>query len=358
MKINVTKTYLPPLSEYNKYLEKIWKSGWVTNEGKLLLDLERKLEKYLDVKNLTIVSSGTSALQIILRALEINGEVITTPFSYVATTSSLVWEGCKPIFADIDPNTLCIDPAKVEKKITKDTKAILAVHIFGNPCNVEQLDKIAKKHRLKIIYDAAHAFGVKYKGKSILGWGDASILSFHATKIFHTVEGGAIVCKDPKIYKKIQYMRNFGHKGYEKYQGLGINAKESELHAAIGLLVLKRVNSLINKRKHISNYYDRLLSNTQLEKPVFSKYANNNYSFYPILFKNESQLKRVKHNLEQNQIFPRRYFYPSLTKLPYIKNQSCPISENISRRILCLPFYESLTKKQVLNIVQVIRKTI
>lgn len=360
--IYVTKTYLPTLSEYVKYLKRIWKSGWITNHGPLVNLLEKKLKKYLSVKNLFIVSNGTIGLQISIKALDIKGEIITTPFTYIATTSSIIWENCKPVFVDIDPETFCLDANKIESAITKNTKAIVAVHVFGVPCDVEKIEKISKRFHLKVIYDAAHAFGVTYKGKSLLSFGDISILSFHAAKIFHSAEGGAIICKK-NIAKRIAFMRNFGHKGYDKdFHGLGINGKNSELHAAMGLSVLPKINTIIKKRKNISQTYDAYFKKTTLRKTKISSKIKYNYGYYPIVFKSETELLRVKNALNKNHIYPRRYFYPSLNTIDYVKKfhkeYSCPISESISKRILCLPLFYDLNKSDIKRISKIVLENI
>lgn len=356
--VTVTKTYLPSLTEYYKYLRKIWKSNWITNNGSLAVELERKLKDFLGVKNLIFVNNGTIALQIAIKSLGIKGEIITTPFSYVASTSSIVWENCKPVFVDIDPQTLCIDTKEIIPAITKKTQAILAVHVYGNICNIEEIGKIAKKYRLKVIYDASHAFGVTYKGSSVLSYGDVSTLSFHATKIFHTAEGGALVTNNDKFAKVFSYMRNFGHNGEEKFFGLGINGKNSELHAAMGLCVLPAVKRQMKKRKKLSDLYDTLLFHPSLRRPKTDKKSVSNYSYYPIVFKSEKKLLRAKKNLLINDIKPRRYFFPSLNSLPYVPKRSCPISENISRRILCLPMYASLSEKDVRKVSSLVLQSI
>ena len=346
--ITVTKTYLPPIKEYIKYVEEIWKSGFITNHSKYVLSLEKKLKKYLGVKHLFFVSNGTTALQIAIRALDLKGgEIITTPFSYVASTSSIVWEHCKPVFVDIDPRTLTIDAKKIQEAITSKTKAILAVHVYGNSCDVEAIGKIAKKNKIKIIYDAAHAFGVKYKKIPLVNFGDISILSFHATKIFHTVEGGAVATSDDALAHKISYLRNFGHNGEESFFGLGINGKNTEFHAAMGLSVLPKVKTFISRRRKLHKLYDKALKMAKLTKPVLFTNLEYNYSYYPVIFESETELLKVKNSLNKHDIYPRRYFYPSLNTLSYVKRYSCPISEDIAKRILCLPMYESLSKKDV-----------
>ncbi len=354
--INVTKTYLPPLEEYTKYLKNIWETGQLTNNGTLVKELEIKLKKYLGVKHLFFVSNGTSALQIAIKSLGLKKEIITTPFSYVATTSSIIWENCTPVFIDINPDTINIDSNKIESAINKNTQAILATYVYGNPCDIEKIKKIAKKYNLKVIYDAAHTFGVKYKNKSLVSYGDISILSFHATKIFHTVEGGAIITNNDKLAQKICYMRNFGHKGHENFFGLGINGKNSEFHAAMGLCVLPKINKIIKSRKKISELYDKLLitKKSNIKKPKIRPNTTYNYSYYPIILQSEKILLKIKGALNKQNIFPRRYFYPSLNTLNYVKYKPMKISEDISKKILCLPLYYELEEpkiKQILNII-------
>lgn len=353
-KIFVTKTFLPPIKKYKKYIDKIWKSNQLTNQGPLLKEFENKLRKYLGVKYLHFVTNGTIALQLALKSLDISeGEIITTPFTYVATTSSILWERCIPIFVDIKPNDFCIDPEKIEKAITKKTKAILPVHVFGHPCNIEKISKIAKKHKLKIIYDGAHAFGAKYKNKSLLNYGDISTCSFHATKLFHTIEGGCIITNNKKINQKIDLIKRFGHYGYDHYC-LGINAKASEFQAAMGLCNLPYVNKIIKLRKKKVKLYNNLLSD-KFQKPIIGN--NFNYIYYPIILKNEKETIRIVKKLNDKNIYSRRYFYPSLNTLPYIKKkQSCPISEDISKRILCLPLYSNLKNQDIKRICNTINE--
>ena len=356
--INVTKTYLPALEEYTAYLQGIWDRGHLTNHGPLLQDLEEKLKKHLGVKHLFVVNNGTIALQIAIKALDLKNEIITTPFSYVATTSSIAWENCTPVFADIDPKTLCINPDEIKKKITPSTTGILATHVYGIPCNVEAIKEIAEQNNLKVIYDAAHAFGVNYKRTSVLNYGDISTLSFHATKLFHTIEGGAIITNDDELAHKISYMRNFGHNGPEAFFGVGINGKTSEFNAAMGLSILPKVPDLIEARKRISELYDELLKNTSLEKPELPEKTEYNYAYYPVLFKSELQLLEVRKKLNDNLVFPRRYFYPSLNTLNYVGKQEALISEDISKRVLCLPIYFDLLESAVRKVASIITETL
>ncbi len=346
--IPVTKPFLPPIQEYEHYLQAIWKRNWLTNNGPLVNELELKLKDYLALKHLLFVTNGTIAIQLAIKALGLKGKIITTPFSYVATTSSIVWEGCEPVFVDIDAATCNIDPAKIEEAITPDTSAILATHVYGNPCDVEAIDEIAKRRNLKVIYDGAHAFGVQINGKSIFEYGDVSTCSFHATKLFHTVEGGAVVTKDPDLLKKIAYLRNFGHDGPDRFADLGINGKNSEFHAAMGLVNLKYVDQIIETRKGLSEHYDRFLPTFQGVKPVVPETVTYNYAYYPLIFNSEKLLLDVLETLQQNWIHPRRYFFPSLEDLPYVNHKArCPVSDTISKRALCLPLFDTLTPEEI-----------
>lgn len=355
--ILVTKTFLPPLNEFIKQLEPIWESRWVTNGGPLVKELESKLAKQLDVKHVFFTSNGTIALQIALKAMNITGEVITTPFSYVATTNSILWENCKPVFVDIDPVTYCLDAKKIERAITKETQAIMAVHVYGQPCDVKTIEKIAKKHNLKVIYDAAHAFDVNVNNKSVFQFGDISTLSFHATKLFHSGEGGAIITNDDELAKQITLFRSFGHIG-DDYYSVGVNGKNSEIHAAMGLSVLPHVPAIKAKRKKIFEMYDLLLKETGLITLKRYTHVTYNYSYYPVVFSSEKELLAVKNKLEERKIYSRRYFYPSLNQLPFLTGEYCPISESVAQRVLCLPLYHDLPLSKVKEICQVVRKVL
>jgi len=355
--INVTKTFTPPLAEYVKYLEGIWERVHFTNHGPLVNELEEKLKDYLGVKHFFFINNGTVALQVAIKALDLRGEIITTPFSYVATTSSIVWENAVPVFVDINAETFTIDAKKIEAAITPKTSAILATHVYGIPCDVEAIASIAKKHKIKVIYDAAHAFGVEYKEKSLLNYGDISTLSFHATKLFHTIEGGGITTNDDALAHRIAYMRNFGHKGQEEFWGLGINGKSSELHAAMGLCVFPHLKNIITRRKHLSGLYDNHFKRMglPLQRPTIPADTTYNYAYYPVLFKDEKQLTSVRDSLNANYIYPRRYFYPSLHHLPYIeKKYNVEVSESVSKRVLCLPLYFDLPDEIVKRICNII----
>jgi dTDP-4-amino-4,6-dideoxygalactose transaminase len=346
--IPVTKPFLPPKNEFDKYLEGIWNRNWLTNNGPLVNELELKLKEHLGLDHLLFVTNGTIALQIAIKALDLNGEIITTPFSYVATTSSIVWEGCKPVFVDIDPETLNIDARKIEQAITPQTTAIIATHVYGNPCDIESIQSVADQHNLKVIYDGAHGFGTKYKGKSIFEFGDISTVSFHATKIFHTVEGGAVITPSPDILKKMAFLRNFGHDGPYNFAMAGINGKNSELHAAMGLCNLKYLDEIITQRKLLSEYYDEKLQNLKVTRPMINSKTEYNFSYYPIIFENEETLLKASEELEKNYIFTRRYFFPSLNKLNYVPETSTIVhSEDISKRILCLPLYHQLSFEEI-----------
>lgn len=358
--IHVTKSYLPNLEDYVKYLEGIWERGHLTNHGPLVLELESKIKDYLGVKHFFFVNNGTIALQIAIKALGLKDEVITTPFSYVATTSSLAWEGCKPVFADVNKGSLTILPEDIESKITEKTSGILATHVYGNPCNVEEIGRISAKYNLKVIYDAAHAFGVNYKNTSVLNFGDISTLSFHATKLFHTIEGGGIITSDDELAHKIAYMRNFGHDGPEKFFGLGINGKSSEFQAAMGLCVLPKIEFLIERRKEISERYKSMLGYSSIDYVKIQENTTKyNYAYFPVLFKTETDLKKVMKALSLEQINARRYFYPVLNSLNYVENNlPDSFAEDASKRVLCLPLYPDLSMQDVDRISGIIKSSL
>lgn len=358
MNITVTKPFLPPCDEYKAYIEKIWERGWLTNNGPLVNELELKLKEKLDVDHLLFLSNGTIALQIAIRALDLRGEIITTPFSYVATTSSIVWERCKPVMVDICPDTLNIDPSKIEQAITPQTTAILATHVFGNPCDVEAIELVAKKSGLSVIYDAAHAFGTQYKERSLLSYGDIATCSFHATKLFHTIEGGAVTTSNPDILKNMAMMRNFGHSSLTEFGGVGVNGKNSEIHAAMGLANLKYLDEILAVRKELCEYYKSSLTDLPVVFQKITLDTKYNNAYFPVIFETEAMLLNVVEALNLNNIYPRRYFYPSLSELPYVHDQSSPISEDISRRILCLPLYHTLSREEVDMICRLLKRSI
>ncbi|HET8573171.1 MAG TPA: DegT/DnrJ/EryC1/StrS family aminotransferase [Edaphocola sp.] len=353
--IPVTKPFLPPMEEYTKFLRRVWESQWLTNMGPMANELEEKLKEYLHVSNLLFVTNGTIALQLAIKALDLKDEIITTPFSFVATTSSIVWEGCQPVFVDIDKDTLNIDPSKIEAAITQKTSAILATHVYGNPCDVDAIQQIADRYNLKVIYDGAHAFGVTINGKSVFEFGDISICSLHATKLYHSVEGGFIVTKSEEDSKKIASMRNFGFAGPVAFDELGINGKNSEFHAAMGLVNLKYLAAINEKRRQLTERYDEHLLNMNIFAPAWHQQATKNYAYYPIVLGSEATVELCMKKLAEHEIFARRYFYPSLARtLPYVEEKSMLITEDISKRVLCLPLYCDLSLEAVDTICKII----
>ena len=353
---NVTQTFLPPISEYQAILERAWANKWMTNRGELVLELESEICKKLGSTDGIAMNNGTIPLQIAMKLLGKGGEIITTPFSYVATTSSIVWEGCKPVFVDIEPNFWTIDPEKIEGAITENTTCILATHVFGNPCDVEKIEAIALKHNVNVIYDAAHCFGVNYKGKSIFNFGDISTCSFHATKIFHSGEGGMLFANEDQLLTDSYNAHNFGHNGPTAFHGVGINGKMSELSAAMGLAVLPYLYEIIAARKEISDYY---FSNLGAVVQTINLRAgtNWNYSYFPVVFETEEQLLNVIQKLNEHDINPRRYFYPSLNTLDFVNGNSCPISESLASRVLCLPLFVGLEQETIETIVNIVNNT-
>ena len=350
--IYVTKTFLPPREEYLAWLDKAYGAHVLTNNGPIVKELEETLRARFDVPFLRTMANGTLAIQLAIRALGVKGKVITTPFSYVATTSAILWEGCEPVFVDIDPRTCCIDPTLIEAAITSDTTAILATHVYGIPCDVEAIDAIAKKHGLKVIYDAAHAFDVQYKGRSILTWGDASTLSFHATKLFHTVEGGAVVLHDQADDEALRMLRSFGHFGDEHFS-LGMNAKMSEVHAAMGMAVLPHVPVIIAERRKLSAAYDERLIGI-VSRPSAGPDVGYNFAYYPIVLRDGAQRESALAALAAHGIMARRYFFPSLNTLTYVDAVAMPISEDHAARTLCLPLYVGLTEQDVDRIASIV----
>lgn len=354
--INVTKTFFPPIEAYQKQLQRIWSNEWLTNRGELVLELEEKLKNHLQVGHILVTNNGTIPIQIALKLLGNCGEIITTPFSYVATSAAIVWEHCTPVFVDIHPEYLTIDETKIEAAITEKTTAILATHVFGNPCHVEVIEAIAQKHNLKVIYDAAHAFGVTYNGRSIFEYGDVSTCSFHATKLFHTGEGGALFAKDAKLQHQLFYSHNFGHDGPLAFHGLGINGKISELQAAMGLAVLPYMEIILSERKKVVDFYNQNLDFAQIQTLKIRENTEWNYSYYPILLKDEATLLRVQKVLNGVQIFPRRYFYPSLNTINYLSGLPMPVSESIAARVLCLPMYVGLNQCDLELIISILNR--
>ena len=363
-RIFVTKPSLPDLDELIPYLRDIWSSGWLTNEGKYHRQFEHDLSKFLRVRYISLFSNGTQALITALQAMRITGEVITTPYSFVATTHSLWWNNIKPVFVDIEPEFCNLDPEKIEAAITPQTTAILPVHVYGNPCKVERIQDIADIYGLKVIYDSAHAFGVKYKGQSILEYGDLSVLSFHATKVFTTCEGGAIVCHDEKTKKRLGYLRNFGFAGETKVIAHGINSKMNEMQAALGLLQLKYHNQNIEKRKVISEIYRRELKDIKglffLPEPADTQ---SNYAYFPIFVDKGYGIHRDKlyEKLKTHGIYGRRYFYPLISNFPTYRSlksadkDNLPVANDIAKKVICLPIYPGLNEEKVISITRLIK---
>lgn len=363
--IPVTKPYLPNREKLNQYLDGIYERNWLTNNGPLVQELTNRLEDYLGVENLLLVSNGTLALQIAYRALGINelvngnpAEAITTPFTFIATASSLKWEGLQPVFADIDPETWCLAPGNIEAKITPETVVIVPVHVFGNACDVEAIGAIAQKYNLKVIYDASHAFGVNYKGESLLKHGDAATLSFHATKLFHTGEGGAIIFKCKEDLDRAKAIINFGITGPESIEELGINAKMNELQAAMGLCVLDEIEANMTARHAVWEAYEReLAGSVQLQKR--SSNLTYNAAYFPAVFENETVALQVADLLKKNGILARRYFFPSLETIGFLEQADHqPVSSDVAGRILCLPIYANLKDFEKKAIVDVIKSSL
>ncbi len=344
--IYVTKIYMPNKEKFKAYIDGIYESGWLTNNGPLIQQLEKRLEEYLGVKNLLCLSNGTDALQFAYRLLGLEDkEVITTPFSFVSTTSAIVVERLKPIFADIDRESYNINPKNIEKLITKNTCAIAPCHVFGNACDIEEIDKIAQKHNLKIIYDASHAFDVKYKGKHILNYGDISVVSFHATKIFHTIEGAAIVIKDDTLYEKAKILRNYGIDSPDSVSMLGINAKMNDIQAAMGLCMLDEVDEISKERKESHQFYTKSL-NKYVQLQNKNPNSTQSYSYFPIVFQSEEDREKVQSALLKENISVRQYFKPSLDTLSYVEtNEIMHNSRDLSNRILVIPMHSNIESK-------------
>lgn len=356
--IYVTMPTLAPLEEVNELMKGIWASGIMTHNGPLVQRFEKECAEKMGVPQMVTCTNGTIGLQMAIRALRLKGEIITTPFTFIATINSILWEGCTPVFVDIDPETLNIDPKKIEEKITYHTVGIMPVHVFGNACDIEAIDAIAKKHNLKVIYDACHAVGVKYKGQSIFNYGDISVTSFHATKMLNTTEGGGCFTLDKELDEKLRRIRFFGFENHADIVEDGTNGKMTEVHAAVGLANLKYLDAaLADRKKKYSIYKDELSKNSSLS---FQKITEDcNYSYFPVIFPDEATLLKVQTALNDEHIFPRRYFYPSVntfTKLvPYTP---MPVSEDIASRILCLPLYYTLPLEDVERIINIILNNI
>jgi dTDP-4-amino-4,6-dideoxygalactose transaminase len=359
--ITVTRPTLPSFEEYVELLRGIWSRNQLTNAGPLVIELERQLAEHLGVRHCLFVTNGTIALQLAYRALELHGEVITTPFSYVATTSSIAWEGCAPVFADVEPETLTLSAERAEAAITPRTTAIVATHVYGNACDVHALADVARRRGLRLVYDAAHAFGAAFGGRALPAWGDVATLSFHATKLFHTVEGGAVVTNDDEIARRIASLRNFGHRGTEAFDGIGINGKNSELHAAMGLCLLPRVADIVAERAALSRRYDEafagvpeLIGRTRLRAGLAY-----NYAYYPVLLADDAAVVAVQHHCETHGVHTRRYFYPSLSgALAYVPAGDVPVAHDAARRVLCLPLFTGMTTEQLDHVASLVLEAV
>ena len=365
-RVLVSSPLLPDLKDFIPYLEKIWQNKWLTNQGPLHKELENALCNYLDVKYLNLFSNGTLALITALQALRISGEVITTPYSFVATTHSLWWNNIKPVFVDIEPETFNIDPNRIEAAITPSTTAIMPVHVYGNPCNVKEIERISDIYGLRVIYDAAHAFGVKQNGISLLDYGDLSILSFHATKVYSTIEGGAIICKDEKMKQRIDFLKNFGFADEVTVVAPGINAKLNEVQAAFGLLSLKIVDEAIQKRKKVADLYRKGLNEVKgisflPENPD----VKHNYAYFPILVDEKeygTSRDTLYETMKRNNIYGRRYFYPLISEFPTYRGlpssqpENLPVATKVASQVICLPMHHELTEEQVVRLIEIIKK--
>ena len=353
--IFVAQPSLAPLEEYSEFLKDIWETGILTHNGPLVQRLEKEICLKMNLANFLTVTNGTIALQTAIKALGLRGEIITTAFTWVATISAIKWEGCSPIFCDIDPDTLNINTSKIEELITEKTVAIMPVHVFGNACDIDAIAKIAEKYNLKVIYDAAHAMGSTFKNKSLLEYGDISATSMHATKLLNTGEGGGCVTNNHFLYEKLKQIRFFGYDEEKQIVQDGFNGKLTEMHAALGLANLKYFDGVLEDRKRKYKIYQEILKECSQITFQKVKFGKKNYSYFPIIFNTEDLLLRVETLLKNNNIYPRRYFYPSVnTFTEIVKYQSAPISESISKRILCLPLYWKLKSKEVKFIAELI----
>ncbi|EKO3642345.1 dTDP-4-amino-4,6-dideoxy-D-glucose aminotransferase VioA [Vibrio metschnikovii] len=362
--IPVTQPFLPDLNEFIPYLEKIWDNRWLTNNGPFHQQLEAALCEYLGVEHVSLFNNATIALITALQGLRISGEVITTPYSFVATSHSIMWNSLEPVFVDIDPTTFNIDPSKIEAAITSRTTAIMPVHCYSNPCDVEAIQKIADNYGLKVIYDAAHAFGVNYKGESLLKWGDLSILSFHATKVFNTFEGGAIISPDAKTKQRIDRLKNFGIADELTVTAPGINGKMSEINAAFGLVQLKHIDKAMVQRQVIDTHYRAELADVKgITLYQHDKHANSNFSYFPILVEADYSLSRdeLYERLKAHNILSRRYFYPLISNMPMYRGlpsaerTHLPQANALAEKVLCLPIFNELTIAQQQQVIKVIK---
>lgn len=356
--IKITEPHLPSRAVFDQYLDEIWDRNWLTNNGPVCQQFERKLVELLGVTRLSFVSNGTIAIQLALEALKVEGEVLTTAFSFVATASSVAWQKMSPRMVDVDPHTLNIDPIHIRKSVTSRTRAILATHVFGNPCDVVEIEHIAREYGIPVIYDGAHAFGSRYMGRSLLSYGDVATASFHATKLFHTVEGGAVICRDAEVADRIVEMRNFGLRG-EEIGEIGVNGKNSEIHAAMGLANLREFSEIVAKRKSLSSIYDERFQKLPVRKPETPPNFEYNYAYYPVILANKGRLNEAMKALNDEGVFPRRYFYPSLSTASYVdKGLGTPIADDVSERVLCLPLHTHLSEGDVMRVAGLLCKSL
>lgn len=346
--IFVTKAFLPPLEEYNALMKQVWDNGWVTNHGPMLREFEKTLVERFGLTHSVFMVNGTIALNMAIRALELKGEIITTAFTHPVTTSSIQWENCEPVFVDVEDGGFNIDTKRIEERITSRTSAIIATHVYGLPCDVDAIEAIAKRHGLKVIYDGAHAFGTTVNGRSILHAGDVSTTSYHATKVFHTVEGGSMHASDPKVHERIRLMRTMGQVD-ENFLTPGLNAKNSEMHAAMGIANLPYYDAILANRKHQwRRYHAALKALPVMLATIPAGNVEYNHSYFPIVFRDEEQLMRVRTDLNAANVFPRRYFRPATTLLPYVDRPGeCPTAERLSASVLCLPLYHDLSDEAI-----------
>ncbi|MFM0528309.1 DegT/DnrJ/EryC1/StrS family aminotransferase [Paraburkholderia strydomiana] len=361
--VPVTQPFLPPLDEFRPYLDEIWRRKWVTNNGVFHKQLEEQLCEYLGVEHLSLFANGTLALITALQAMKITGEVITTPFSFVATTHALHWNGIKPVFADIDPVSMNLDPEKIEAAITPQTTAILPVHVYANPCDVERIETLADTYGLRVIYDAAHAFGVRIRDRSILEYGDMSVLSFHGTKVFNTFEGGAIICRDAKTKRRIDNLKNFGFVDETTVVAPGINGKMNEVQAAFGLLQLKYMDHVNTERARIDERYRKAFRNVRgLALHEVPEHCTRNYAYFPVLVTSEFPVSRddLYEELRAHQIAARRYFYPLISEFPMYRGlpssgeHNLPVATALSRQVLCLPIFPDLEESAQEQIIEIV----
>lgn len=353
----VTRATLPPLKEYVRHLEGIWARGHLTNNGPLVIELERRLREYLGVPHVFLVANGMLGLHIAIRALGMKGRVITTPFSYVATTAAPVWEGLVPLFADIDASC-CLDPKAAARVWREEVGGIIATHVYGNACDVDGLGQLARERGVPLLYDAAHAFGARFGGRSLCGYGDVAMVSLHATKLFHTVEGGLLITANDDHAARIERLRNFGHDGPDRFDGVGTNGKLSEFHAAMGLCNLDRFPQLLDQRRRLSALYEDLLRGLPLQYPQWRPGLERNGAYFPVIFESEAALREVQTRLNAELIFPRRYFHPSLSKLNYVERGEVPIAESVASRVLCLPLWAELEDLQVRRICNILARVL